>query len=65
MSHPTATKDATLDSGTMMLNCHFRWRQKIETQSKQLATNNEQAPHTPGSLYTIDTEGRECVVAGR
>ena len=39
VSHPTAMKDVILDRGTKMLNIYFRWRQRIEAQSKKLATN--------------------------
>ena len=39
VSHPTTMKDVSLDQRTKMLNIYLRWRQKIETQSKQLATN--------------------------
>ena len=52
MSHPTAIKDVILDQGTNILNIYFRRRQKIEAQSKQLATNKEQTSYIPGSLRT-------------
>ena len=35
-----------------MLNIYFKWRQKIEAQSTQLATNNEQMSYILGSLRT-------------
>ena len=52
VSHPTAMKDVILDRGTKMLNLYFKWRQKIEAQSKQLAKNDEQTSYIPGSLRT-------------
>jgi hypothetical protein len=35
-----------------MFNIYFRWRQKIEVQSKQLATNNKQTSYIPSPLRT-------------
>ena len=50
--YPTATKYNILDQGTTMLYIYFRWSQKIEAQSKQLATNEGQISYIPGSLRT-------------